>query len=314
MKPRLIAALAATLLAGAASAQTYPSKPVIIIPGQPGGGGFTQLQFMRELLTTRLGQPVVLDARPANLMGGTLARAQPDGYTLLAAGDTVWFAPLLAKTDYDTLKDFAPVTGVGIQPLILVVNPAVKANSVKELIALAKARPGTLNYSSAGLGSSYQIAGELFKSMSGTDIVGVPYVGAGPTTQAVVSGEVQMTFAPSATVVQLIQAGKMRALAHTASKPTPLAPDLPAIASSGLAGYEWTTSNSLFAPAKTPAAIIRRLNQDFVWVLDQKEIKDKFITVGAEVNPSTPEELGATVKKKYEQVAKLIKVAGISAN
>ena len=204
---------------------------------------------------------------------------------------------------------------MGITPNILVVHPSLPVNSVKELIALAKSKPGVLNYSSAATGSSYHLAGELFKSTAGVDIVRVSYVGAGPTITAVLSGEVQMSFGTSTSVAPLIKAGKLKALAHTGLKPTPLAPNVPTMADSGLSGFEFTSPvNVLFAPVKTPVSIIRRLNQEFVAVLALPEVKEKFLTTGADAVSSTPEEIAAHVKLEYAAVAKLIKNAGINAN
>lgn len=314
MSARSIVVLLAATFAGAASGQNYPNRPVRIIPGQPGGGGYFQMLTIKDILASRLGQAVVLESRAAALMGGILARAQPDGYTLLAAGDTVWFAPLLGKTDYDTLMDFAAVSRLASAPLVLVVHPSLQVNSVRDLIAMAKTKPGALNYSSAAKGSSYHLSGEMFKSMTGVNIVAVPYVGAGPTVTAVISGEVQLTFAPTAVVAQFIKAGKLKALAHTGVKPTPLAPDLTSIAASGLPGYEYATVNALFAPATTPAGIIKRLNQEFGAVLAMDDVKEKFLNFGAEARPSSPEELAAEVKSKYGAIARLIKAAGISGS
>ncbi len=314
MKTVAMAALAATLVAGAALAETYPSRPIRIIPGQPGGGAYVQMLLIRDLIAGRLGQPLVMEARPASLIGGFTARAQPDGYTLMAAGTGVWFQPLVQKTDYDMLKDFVAISSLGVSPGILVIHPSLPVNSVRDLIALAKSRPGALNYSSAGTGSSYHLAGELFKSMTGTDIVRVSYVGAGPTIQAVIAGEVQMSFGTSASVAPHIKAGKLKALAHTGPKPTPLAPGLPSMTASGLPGFEITSANAVFAPVKTSSAIIRRWNQELVWALSLPDVKEKYLNVGAEAISSTPEEIAARVRSDYAKVEKLVKAAGISAN
>ena len=185
-------------------------------------------------------------------------------------------------------------------------------NSVKDLIALAKAKPGVLNYSSAAIGSSYHLAGELFKSMAGLDIVSVPYVGAGPTIQAVISNEVQMSFGPAVSVSQFIKLGRLKALAHAGTKPTPLAPDLPSMAASGLPGYAYESVNALFAPARTPANIVRRLNQEFARALSQEDVKQKILSLGSEAQAMTPEEIEGVVKSKYATIEKLIKTARIT--
>lgn len=313
--------MAATVIAGAASGQTtstgsgvYPERPIRIIPGQPGGGAYVQMLLIRDTLISRLGQPLVMDARAVNLMGAALAKAQPDGYTLMAAGTSVWFAPLLGKAEYDTLRDFTAIASLGSSPSILVVHPSLPVNSVKELIAHAKSRPGALNYSISGVASSYHLAGELFKSMTGADIVRVNYTGAGPTITAVISGEVQMSFGTSAAVMPHIKSGKVKALAHTGPKPSPLAPNLPSMIASGLPGFQITSTNAIFAPIKTPVPIVRRLSQEFAAALAPEEVKQKFLGVGAEALSSTPEEISARVKADYATVAQLIKTAGITAN
>ena len=318
MNARLMVTMAAMLLAGAASGptwgQAYPSKPVRAIPGSPGGLTDLLMQIIREPMSSRLGQPVIVDYRPATLMGGLVAHSQPDGYTLLVAGASVWFGPLLEKTDYDTLKDFVGVSSMTISPALLVVNPSLPVNSVKELIAYAKARPGALNYSSGANGSSYHLGGELFKTMAGVDIVRVNYTGAGPILQAVLSGETQMTFSTSAPAIPLIKAGKLKALAHTSLKPTALAPDLPSMASAGLPGFSVTSASGMFVPVKTPDAIVRRLNQELVWALSLEDVRQKLLALGVEADPSTPEEFAVRVKSDYANVEKLLKGTGITAH
>ena len=312
---RILAASAAMLSAHFAFGQAYPEKPIHVIPGQPGGGTYVQFLAIRDALSSRLGQPIIMDATPGNLMGGRLARAQPDGYTIMSGGASVLYGPLLEnKIDYNTLTDFVSVATLGNSPSILVINPSLPVSSVKELIAYAKAKPGVLNYSSSGVGSSYHITAELFKSMAGVDIVGVNYGGAGPVVQAVVSGEVQMTFGTSPSVSQIIKSGRLKALAHTGAKPTPLAPGLPSMAASGVPGFELSSTIIVFAPIKTPDGIVRRLNQEINLALAREDVKTVFMNTGADPLPSTPEESAARVRKSYTDVEKLLKGAGVNSN
>ena len=302
------------LAAAPALSQDYPNRPVRIVTNQPGGGGDIESRIIRETIAGRLGQPVIVENRPGNLIGGIVARALPDGYTLLIAGPTMAFGPLLGKTDYDTLKDFSPISSLGSAPNVLVVHPGLPVNSVKELIALAKAKPGVLNYSTAATGSSYHLAGELFKSLAGVNIVRVPYVGGGPTITAVIGGEVQLSFGTAATVIQHVKSGRLKALAHSDTKPSALAPGVPTMVDSGLPGYQFVSVDFISAPAKTPAAIIKRLNQEIVRALGQPEVKEKLLNSGVEAAASSPEELGTSMKSEYAKVGKLIKDAGITAN
>jgi tripartite-type tricarboxylate transporter receptor subunit TctC len=280
----------------------------------PAGGGadFGARLVAQGLSTSTLGQQVIVENRPSGIHSETVAKAQPDGYTLLFDGSYFWIAPLLQKMPYDPIKDFAPVSLTNRAPSILVVNPSLPVKSVKELIALAKAKPGTIRFSSGGIGASHHLAGEMFRALAHVDIFHVPYTGGGPATNAVLSGEVQMMFA-TGSALPLIKAGKLRALAIASAKPSPVAPDLPTVAASGVPGYESVNMNAILAPAKTPIAAIRRLNQEIVRVLNRDDIKEKFFIVGIEVVGSSPEELGAIIKSDMAMTEKLIKTAGIRA-
>ena len=243
-----------------------------------------------------------------------MAKAPSDGYTLLVASSPFYLEPLLRKTAYDAVTDFATVTMVDRAPNILVVHPSVQANSVKELIALAKAKPGLLNYGSGSTGSSTHLAGELFKSMAAVNIVRVPYKSGGAAVTDLIGGHVQLMFATPASATPQIKSGKLRALAITSAEPSTLTPGIPTIAASGLPGYEVVGLDAIYAPAKTPTAIIARLNQEMVRYLKTNDAKERFLSVGSEVVGSTPEQLAATIKADIARISKLIKDAGITAD
>ena len=217
----------------------------------------------------------------------------------------------MSKTPYDPVRDFSPVSILGRYPNVLVVHPSVAASSVKELIALAKAKPGALNYASGPVGASNHLAAELFKSMAGVNIVRVVYKGGGPALNDVIAGQVQLLFASTGSVVSLLKSGRLRALAVTSAQPSELVPGLPTVAASGLPGYESVSIGLLLAPPKTPAAIIRRINQALVYALNSADIKDRFSSIGVETISSSPQELAVAMKADIARVGKLIKDAGI---
>ena len=235
-----------------------------------------------------------------------------DGYTLVSAGSPIWTLPLLQKMPYDPLRDFAPVSLMARSLNVLVVHPSLPVNSVKELIALAKAKPGALNYASGGTGGTGHLTGELFKSMAGVNIVHVPYKGAAAAISDLLAGQVQMTFDSPSTVMPLAKAGKLRALAVTSAEPTELVPGLPAVAAF-LPGFESVITFGMFAPAKTPAAIIKRLNQEIDRILKTADVKEKFFGRGMEVVHSSPEQFAAIIKSDLAMMGKVIKDAGIKA-
>jgi tripartite-type tricarboxylate transporter receptor subunit TctC len=214
---------------------------------------------------------------------------------------------------YDPVKDFSPITLVAVSPTVLVVHPALPVQSVKELIALAKTKPGELNYAMGSAGSANHLAAELFKSMAGVDMLGIGYRGNGPAVNALIGGQVQLMFATASSVVPLVKSGRLKALAVASARQSALVPDLPTIAASGLPGYESISTTGFFAPAKTPAAIINRINHDSVRYLQTAEAKERFLAVGAETVGSSPEELGVKVKSEMARMGKVIKDAGIRA-
>ena len=294
--------------------QNYPNKPVRIVAAAAGGGTDFAARQMAPALTANLGQQIIIENRggsvtiPAELV----AKSPADGYTLLLYGSALWLMPFLRDdVRYDPLRDFSPITLTGTQCTILVVHPSLPVKSVKELIALAKAHPGALNYSSAQPATPSHMAAELFKSMAGVNIVHIGYQGTAPALIDVVSGQVQLMFSIPSAGMPLVKSGKLRALAVTSAQRSALAPELPTVAASGVPGYEAGVTNAIFAPAKTPAAIISRLNQEFGRVLNQPAMKEKLLSAGIEVVTGTPEQLTAAVKAEMTVLGKVIKDAGI---
>ena len=294
-----------------ANAQSYPDKPIRMLTSEAGGGSDFVARLVAQGMSTHLGQRVVVDNR--GMIAAEIAKhAAPDGYTLILYGSPLWLSPFLRdKLPYDPVRDYAPVSLVVSTPNVVVVHPGVPAQTIAELVALAKTKPGTLNYSSASTGSTQHLAAELFKSMAGVNLVRIPYKGSGPALNAVIAGQVQLMFPSAGSATQHIKAGRLRALAVTTAQPSALVPGLPTVAASGLPGYESTSPFGVFAPLKTPAAIIARLNRDIARGLNDSEIKPRFTGAGVETVGSTPTELGAMVKSEMAKWGKLIREAGI---
>jgi tripartite-type tricarboxylate transporter receptor subunit TctC len=304
---------AMVLGAGAVSGQDYPARPVRIITNEAGGGTDFVSRIVAQGLSGPLGQPVIVDNRPGLLATEIAIKAPPDGYSLMLAGLSLWTYQLLYKAPYDVLRDFVPITMATRAPNVLVVHPSVAANSVAELIALAKTQPGKLNYATATLGGSPHLAAEMFKSMAGVNIVHVAYRGTVPALNDLIAGQVQVMFAPASPVMPHVKSGKLRALGVTSAEPSALTPGLPTIAAAGLPGYESTQMYGMFAPAKTRAAVIERLNQEAVRVLNQAAVKEKLFNLGVEAVGSSAEQFGAAVRSDISKLGKLIKDAGIKA-
>jgi tripartite-type tricarboxylate transporter receptor subunit TctC len=300
---------------GAIFAQVYPNKPVRIITAAVGGGADVAARVIAQGITAPLGQQVIVDNRGGSggMVGGeNLAKSPPDGYTLLLYGNTIWLAPFMReKTPYDPVKDFSPITLAASSPSMLVVHPSLPVKSVKELIALAKSRPGALNYGTSGTGSASHLAGELFKAMAGVDIVRVNYKGAAPAFADVVAGNVQLTFGSAALVMPYLNSGRLKPLAVTGVQPSALFPGLPTVAASGLAGYEADSTFGIFAPARTPAAIVTRLDQEIVRYLRTAEARGRLLAAGMEGVGTSPEEFAAIVKSDMLKWGKVIRDAGI---
>ncbi len=304
---------AVLIFAGAVGtqAQGYPNKPVRIVASLPGGSIDFAARLLAQGLTGPLGQQVIVDNRPGNIViGQTVLQAPADGYTLLIGGSSFWTGPLLQKTPYDVVMDFSPIVIVEKSPNILTVHPSLPVKSVRELILLAKAKPGQLNYGSSAIGASNHLSVELFKSMTSVNIVHINYKGGGPALTGLLSGEVQLMFASTSSVAPHTKSGKLRDLAVTSAHPSILAPGLPPIAAT-VPGYELVGASAVFGPAKTPAAVVQRLNQEITRVLNHADVKEKFLNAGSEVAPGPPEELAALVRSDITTLGKLIKDIGI---
>ena len=307
-----VAAASVVLFAVTSHAQPYPDKPIRLVTSEVGGGNDVQARLISTALSMRLNQRIVVDNRPSGVIPGDItAKAPPDGYTLLFYNNALWTASLLQKTPYDAMRDLAPVAWASSTPNVLVVNADVPAKSVSELIALARAKAGELNYASSGTGASNHLAGELFKSMAGVNIVRIAYKGAAQGMNDVVGGRVQVMFPTSVAATPFVKSGKVRALAVTSVQPSVLAPGLPTIAASGLPGYESIAIYGMFAPAKTPRSIVGTLNQEIERVLTTPDLKDKFLNIGMEPAGGAPEQLTAKMKSELARVAKLVREAGI---
>jgi tripartite-type tricarboxylate transporter receptor subunit TctC len=308
----LVALILVVMTAAPASAADFPARPLRIVTQEAGGGTDFAARLLAPQLTQGLGYQVVVENRPGIVSGEVVARASPDGYTMLLSGSTLLVAPLFQKTTFDTVRDFAPISLTTRAPNLLVVHPGVNAATVRDLIALAKAKPGALNYGSAATGSTSHLSGELFRILAGVNIVRVNYKGTGGAIIALISGEVQMLFAPAGSVLPHVKSGKLRALAVTSERPSPLVPGLPTVAASGLPGYSSAAITSVSAPARTPAAIIGRLNAEVVKALSAPELKQKLLASGTEAAPSTPAELGAMVQAEIAKWRKAVDAAGIT--
>ncbi|WP_043420035.1 tripartite tricarboxylate transporter substrate binding protein [Cupriavidus basilensis] len=313
----LIAPLAVGLLGASASvlADTWPSKPIqLLIPYPPGGSADLLARPVAAKLQERLGQPVVLDYRPG--AGGTiasqqLARAKPDGNTLIVvlAAHAI-NASLYPKLPYDTRKDFAPVSLVANLPLILAGSPSLKARTVPELIAAAKAAPGQLTFASAGNGNTGHLAGELFDSLAGVKMTHVPYKGSAQVVNAMLAGEVQLTFDSISTSMPHIRSGRLKALAVTSGKRAALAPDVPTLSEAGVPGFDINGWYAVLAPAGTPPAIVERLSKEIAAVLTQPDLRANLASNGYEPVGSTPAALGAHIDAEITRWSKVVKESG----
>ncbi len=306
------ASAAAAVVLNPACAQDYPNRPIRIVTSNIGGSSDFVARLIGQGLTVNLGQQVVVDNRPPGVIPGQVAaRALPDGYTLLATGGSFWLAPFLYDNlPYDPVKDFAPITVTNRVSYIVVVHPAVPVKSVKDLVELAKAKPGALNYASGPSGGGSHLSAELFKRMAGVEIVRIAYKGGSAALADVIGGRVQMTIDDAPTLMPNVKTGKLRVLAITSAQPSPLYPDLPTVAASGVPGYESVAMQGVFAPVRTPPALVKRLNQEIVRVLNGQEAKDKFQSLGVEVVANSSEEFAAVLKKEMDRLGKLIRISG----
>ncbi len=319
MKSALILSLITLVCALAlpAHSQSYPTKPVrMIVPNPPGGGNDTFGRLFAAKLGERTGQPFLVENRPgAGTMIGTEAAAKsaPDGYTILLSSiATHALSPnLYSRVPYDPIKDFAPITLLGIAPTVLVINQELPAKSLQELISLAKSKPGALAYASGGNGTPPHINAEVFKAVAGVDLLHVAYKGGGPALTDLMAGRVHVMLDTAASAMPHVRGGKLRALALSAPKRSAEYPDLPTFAEAGLPQYDTNAWYSMHAPAGTPADIVRRLNRELVAILKDPEILARFKQLSTDPVGNSPEEFGAFVKAELEKYARVIKAAGI---
>lgn len=312
----VIAAAMIALSAGVAYSQNYPNKPVRIVTSEVGGGSDFLARLIALGLTNRLGQSVIVENRGGSgvIAIENVGKAPSDGYTLLLTGSTLWLLPYMRdKVSWDALKDFAPITLVNMTPLVLVAHPTLTARTVSDVLAMAKAKPGALNFSSGPSGGPSHLSAELFIAMAGVKIVRITYRGTAPAVNGLLGGEVQMMFANAGSVMPHVAAGRLKTMAVTSAQPSLLFPGVPTVAASGLPGYEVVSRTGVFAPAKTPAAIIKRLNTEITQLLERPETAEAFLKAGSQPVGGSPENLTQTMKSEMNGVGKMIQKIGLHA-
>ncbi len=315
---KILALIAFCAAASGAWAQAYPSKPIRIVVGfPPGGGNDIIARMVGAKMQENWSQPVVIDNKPgANsiIAAEFVAKSAPDGYTLLvnATGGMSVNPVLYTKLPYDSLKDFVPISMVGVFPLVLVVHPSVPVNSVQELVAYAKANPGKLNYSAGS--TAFQVATEMFKQMTGTDISHIPYKGSAASINAVLAGDVQMTIVDTPPLVPQIRAGRVKALAVTSAKRAGSMPELPTIAESGVPGYEMALWIGVFASAGTPRDIVAKLNAEVARIVNLPDIREKLDGMGVEPLGNSSEQMAEWIRREIARYGPVVKAANISAD
>jgi tripartite-type tricarboxylate transporter receptor subunit TctC len=312
-------ALLATGFANAQSVESYPARPVrIIVPIGPAGPSDVIARLIAQKLSQRLGQPFVVENLPggANNIGiGHVARARPDGYTILLVGSNFTINPgLFAKIPYDPIKDFAPVTLAAVSPAVLVANPAIPADNLKALIAFLRANPGKYSYASPGVGTTGHLLGELLKLSQNIELVYVPFNGMGPVLQSVLAGHAPIAFTALTPVVALVKEGKLRALAVTTPKRSPALPEVPTVAEAGLPDLEADVPQGIFVPAGRPKKIVEFLHREIGNAIVQPDVKAKLAAIGFEPVVSTPDEFSVRIKAEIATWGKVIKAAGIRVN
>ncbi len=312
---RFSQALAGMLVfAGAAvyAQEQYPNKVVRIVVPATGGNADILARVLSGGLAASMGQQFIVDNRGA-IAPGVVAKAPPDGYTLLVTGSPAWLLPLLSPGVPWDAKDFAPITLATSSPSLLVVHSSLPAKNVKELIALAKARPGVLNFASGTAGATPHLAGEMFKHMAGIDIVRVTYKGTGPAVVALLTGEVHLMFPGAPAAMPYVKQGRLRALAIGSTEPSPFAPGVPTVAASGLPDFESISPFAVMAPRGTPAAIVNRINKEVARVLNSDDVKTKLFNMGSEVVANSPDAFAAKIRSDMERVSKLVAATGLRA-
>ena len=299
------------LLSAGAPAQTYPDKPVRVYTTGVGGSSDLSTRLIAQAIGGAFAQRMVVENR-ALVSVELVAAAAPDGYSLLHYSNVVWLMPLLqANVPWDAFRDFAPVILTINSPNVLVVHPSLPVRSVQDLITLAKAQPGVLNYASTSVGAGNHVAAELFNSMGGVRIVRSNYKSMGAGFTDTLSGQIQVMFPSANAATQYVKTGRLRALAVTSAAPSALVPDLPTVAAAGLPGYESVAMTAMFAPAKTPDAIVRRLNQEINLALRKPEVRERLLNQGAEAMGGTPEDFTAVMKAEVTRMSRVIKEAGL---
>ncbi len=297
-----------------ASAEQYPIRPIRLLTAEVGGGSDFTARLIAQRLSEKLRQQIVVDNRTGGVIVAAIAsKTQPDGYTLLVHSANLWQMPYMRDQIPYSMDQFTAVAHLTASPLVLVVHPQLPVKSVTELIALAKAKPGELNYASGPMGAGPHLAGELFKYMAGVDIAHIPFKGVGMAVNDVIAGRVQVMFSSVGSAVPQARAGRLRALAITAARPSALLPALPTVAASGLPDFECVSTYGLFTPSRTPASIVQRLNRDIEEVLGRPEIQEKFLNVGMESVGGTPAEFERYIKLDSERMGKVIRAAHIRA-
>jgi len=309
---RIFAAMTVLMNGSVLGQEQYPTKVVRIVAPAAGGNADIVARFVATGLTSSLGQQVIVDNRGA-ISPAVAAKAAPDGYTILVTGSPTWLLPVLQPGVPWDVKDFAPITLATSSPSLLVVHPSVPVKSVRQLIALAKARPGELNFASGTLGATPHLAGEMFKHMAGINVVRITYKGTGPGVTAVMTGEVHFMFPGAPAAMPYVKQGRLRAVAVCSLEPSLFTPGVPTVAASGLPDFESISPFGILAPRGTPEAIVNRLNKEIARVLGSEEVKGKLFSAGSEVMVTSPEGFAAKIRTDVERVGKLVKSAGLKA-
>ncbi len=295
----------------AALAQDYPARPIRLVTSAVGGAGDVVSRTIAQAISGPLGQPVVVDNRGALPGIEAVARARPDGYTLLLTSNIFWLLPLLNKVSFDPLKDFTHIALTVTTPNVIVVHPSLPAKSVRELVALARARPGELNFAGGSTGTASHLAGEMFRLSAGVNMVFVPYKGAGPALNDAIAGHVHVLFSNLAASGPHVAARRLRALAVTSARPSPLAPELPTVASAGLTDYESEAIYGVFAPVGLPASAANRIQQEVMRALQQPELRDRFAAMKSQIVGGTGAELYGRIAGETKRMTRVIAQAGI---
>ena len=317
---RCITLVAALLVASAASAQTYPAKPIhIFVTIGPGAAADVLTRMVADKLAPRLKQPIVIENRAGaggSIAAEAVARSAPDGYALLMASSSTHGAnpSVYPKLPYDPIKDFAPIVLVATNPNVLVVPPSLGVNTLDELIALAKRKPGELTYASGGTGTSMHLSGEVLGMLGGVKIQHVPYKSTPDAINAALAGSVSMTFASAPTVMSQVKAGRLKALGVTSEKPLSSLPDVPPLAAQGLTGFDVSAWFGLAAPAGTPEPIINQLNAETMAVLAMPDVREKFASLGMDPLGSTPAEFGAFIRSEIKRLGEVVRASGARIN